>query len=69
MTYLLSNIGLYPCILEYLNKSSLYHQLHDKDIKISIWKQIKLSIDIMKGISYLHQSNPKFIHRDLKSHK
>ncbi len=56
-------------ILEYLIKSSLYHQLHEKNIKIPIYLQIKLSIDIMKGISYLHQSNPKIIHRDLKSHK
>ena len=56
-------------ILEYLIKSSLYHQLHEKKIKIPIYLQIKLSIDIMKGISYLHQSNPKIIHRDLKSHK
>lgn len=56
-------------ILEYLIKSSLYHQLHEKNIKIPQWLQIKLSIDIMKGILYLHQSNPKLIHRDLKSHK
>ena len=56
-------------ILEYLIKSSLYYQLHEKNIKIPLWLQIKLSIDIMKGISYLHQLNPKIIHRDLKSHK
>ena len=56
-------------ILEYLIKSSLYHQLHELKNKIPIYLQIKLSIDIMKGISYLHQSNPKLIHRDLKSHK
>ena len=56
-------------ILEYLIKSSLYHQLHEKNVSIPQWLQIKLSIDIIKGISYLHQSNPKLIHRDLKSHK
>lgn len=56
-------------ILEYLIKSSLYHQLHEKNVSIPQWLQIKLSIDIMKGILYLHQSNPKLIHRDLKSHK
>ena len=56
-------------ILEYLIKSSLYHQLHEKNIKLPIWLQIKLSIDIMKGILYLHQSNPKLIYRDLNSHK
>ena len=56
-------------ILEYLIRSSLYHQLHEKNVKIPLYLQIKLSMDIMKGINYLHQSNPKLIHRDLKSHK
>ena len=64
-----TNEGNELMILEYLIKSSLYHQLHEKKTKIPQWLQIKLSIDIMKGILYLHQSNPKLIHRDLKSHK
>ncbi len=56
-------------VLEYMNRSSLYHQLHEKSIQIPLWLQIKLGMDIMKGINYLHHLNPKVMHRDLKSHK
>ena len=63
------NDGNEIMILEYLIKSSLYHQIHEKKIRLPLWLQIKLSMDIMKGLLYLHQLNPKLIHRDLKSHK
>lgn len=56
-------------VLEYLPCSSLFHQVHDLNIRIPVWQQIHIAIDIANALNYLHQSSPKIIHRDLKSAK
>lgn len=58
----------YTIVMEYLPLGSLYNQLHEQKVKLNVWTQIKLATDISNGLNYLHQSKPKIVHRDLKSH-
>lgn len=57
------------CIVtEYMSQGSLYHLLHDPNIKIS-WEMVrKIALDAARGMAYLHLRTPAIIHRDLKSH-
>lgn len=57
------------CIVtEYMSQGSLYHLLHDPNVKIS-WEQVrKIALDAARGMAYLHLRTPAIIHRDLKSH-
>jgi hypothetical protein len=68
--------GSFAIVMEYMNIGSLYSFLRDfregkkNDLGIDVrsWEfRIKISLDVAKGMSYLHQSNPPIIHRDLKS--
>jgi len=55
-------------VMEYMSRGSLYHILHDKTIELS-WDIIRrIMIDAAKGMTYLHNSQPVIVHRDLKSH-
>ena len=57
------------CVLtEFCAGGNLFSLLHEKqNIKLS-WKQrYKMTIQIVKGMNYLHSFNPPIIHRDLKS--
>jgi len=57
------------CILtEYMEKGSLYRLLHDEEMIIPFVLVRKFSVDVAKGMVYLHNSNPVILHRDLKSH-
>lgn len=57
------------CIVtEYMSQGSLYHLLHDPNVKIS-WEMVrKIALDAARGMAYLHLRTPAIIHRDLKSH-
>lgn len=59
----------YCLILEYLERGSLSHILHEKKIKLDFSIQLKLCQNIALGLNYLHSLRPKIIHRDLKSPK
>ncbi|EFA81968.1 protein tyrosine kinase [Heterostelium album PN500] len=53
---------------EYMPRGSLYSILHDPKISLS-WALIRnMCLDAVRGIIYLHNSNPVILHRDLKSH-
>jgi len=46
----------------------LYRLLHDEEIIVPFVLVRKFSLDVAKGMVYLHNSNPVILHRDLKSH-
>ena len=57
--------GKYWIIMEFCKRGSLFRLLRDHDFPLN-WKFRKeLSIDILKGIYYLHDL--KIVHRDIKS--
>ena len=55
-------------VTEFCAGDTLFRLLHqDKQIKLS-WKQkIKMCRDVAHGMTYLHESEPPILHRDLKS--
>lgn len=55
-------------VMEFMSRGSLYRIIHDKSVDLP-WQRIRhMSLDIAKGMNYLHGSDPIIIHRDLKSH-
>eukprot|EP00825_Cyclidium_porcatum_P024929 TRINITY_DN27247_c0_g1_i1.p1 TRINITY_DN27247_c0_g1~~TRINITY_DN27247_c0_g1_i1.p1 ORF type:complete len:343 (-),score=44.88 TRINITY_DN27247_c0_g1_i1:275-1303(-) len=54
-------------VMEYCELGSLQSFLRAKDRKLSWVQQKSLALDCAKAIGYLHQCNPKIIHRDIKS--
>lgn len=55
-------------VMEFMSRGSLYRIIHDKAIDLP-WLRLKqMSLDIARGMNYLHCSDPIIIHRDLKSH-
>jgi len=55
--------------MEYMDQGSLTAYLHNisKTEKLSFKTQVKLALDIAKGMQYLHSTTPPLVHRDLKS--
>ena len=52
-------------VMEYLPKKDLLYYINEK--RISLNKKIKITIDILKGLAYLHNRRPSYIiHRDIK---
>ena len=52
-------------VMEYLPKKDLLYYINEK--RISNNKKIKITIDILKGLAYLHNRRPSYIiHRDIK---
>jgi serine/threonine protein kinase len=58
-------------LMEYMNYGSLYEIINDHNIKLSKANIISISIQIAKGMNYLHNFKSKYfnnlIHGDLKS--
>jgi len=57
------------CIVtEFMPRGNLFNIIHDKNIDLQ-WSMVrKITLDICKGMSYLHGCTPPLIHRDLKPH-
>ncbi|CAF4050469.1 unnamed protein product [Rotaria sp. Silwood1] len=54
-------------ITEYMSLGSLYKLLHEDNLVLSWSQQQSISLQIAKGINYLHQLQPSVLHRDIKS--
>ncbi|RYH05271.1 hypothetical protein EON65_45175 [archaeon] len=61
--------GCLGLVMEYMDRGSLHHCLHDKPegeiYPTSLVSKLKCSLDIADGMRFLHASN--IVHRDLKS--
>jgi len=54
-------------VLEFCSRGSLWNVLHDKNINMPWSLRKKISLDIAKGVLYLHSFEIPVLHRDLKS--
>ena len=57
------------CIVtEFIGGGSLYSLLHVEHQRVYLTWLLRIALDVARGMSYLHGSQPKIIHRDLSSH-
>lgn len=54
-------------LTEFLPRGSLYRLLHRSGTQIDEKIRIKMALDVVRGMNYLHTSHPTVVHRDLKS--
>ncbi|CAI9769151.1 unnamed protein product [Fraxinus pennsylvanica] len=54
-------------LIEFLPRGSLYKLLHRPNIQIDEKRRIRMSLDVAKGLNYLHMSQPIIVHCDLKT--
>ena len=54
-------------VLEYCSNKSLWSVLQNKSVPLSWEDRKRLSLEIARGMNYLHSSSTPIIHRDLKS--
>eukprot|EP01102_Stenamoeba_stenopodia_P016672 TRINITY_DN584_c0_g1_i2.p1 TRINITY_DN584_c0_g1~~TRINITY_DN584_c0_g1_i2.p1 ORF type:complete len:364 (-),score=55.04 TRINITY_DN584_c0_g1_i2:127-1218(-) len=54
-------------MMEYIPHGNLYDVLHDSSKQIGWRSVMKIASDIASGMSFLHNMDPPFLHRDLKT--
>ncbi|KAF5207585.1 Serine/threonine-protein kinase EDR1 [Thalictrum thalictroides] len=54
-------------LTEFLPRGSLYRLLHRPNLQIDEKRRLRMALDVVKGMNYLHTSHPTIVHRDLKS--
>ncbi|PIA49567.1 hypothetical protein AQUCO_01300394v1 [Aquilegia coerulea] len=54
-------------VTEFLPRGSLFKTLHRNSQALDIRRRLRMSLDVARGMNYLHHRNPPIIHRDLKS--
>eukprot|EP00002_Diphylleia_rotans_P040600 TRINITY_DN9669_c0_g1_i2.p1 TRINITY_DN9669_c0_g1~~TRINITY_DN9669_c0_g1_i2.p1 ORF type:complete len:1419 (-),score=212.66 TRINITY_DN9669_c0_g1_i2:308-4564(-) len=59
--------GFLCLVSELMQQGTLYDVLHDSKKRLSLQTKLFFMIEIVKGMNYLHSSNPPILHRDLKS--
>ncbi|ELR14068.1 protein kinase domain containing protein [Acanthamoeba castellanii str. Neff] len=57
--------GQFRIVTELL-EGDLYDLIHKQKVKLSLFQKMKLAKDAALGMNWLHHSNPRIIHRDLK---
>jgi serine/threonine protein kinase len=57
----------FAIVMEFIPYGNLHHYLRDKTKPLDWSLRLKIALDIAKGMYYLHDATPPFIHRDLKS--
>ncbi|KAM9980433.1 hypothetical protein ACTFIZ_004439 [Dictyostelium cf. discoideum] len=57
-------LNTYGIVVDYHPKGSLNNYIHNKNIKLSMVQNIRISLDISRACSFLHKNG--IIHRDLK---
>ncbi|XP_050411148.2 serine/threonine-protein kinase TNNI3K [Patella vulgata] len=58
----------FAIVTQYISGGSLYSLLHEQKRLIDIQSKLTISIDVAKGMEYLHNLPQPIIHRDLNSH-
>lgn len=59
-------VNQYQLVTEFLEKGSLFDQIHKKKTTFTEAQQFEIIDDIVKGMVYLHNMK-QMLHRDLKS--
>ncbi|KAF9614613.1 hypothetical protein IFM89_019590 [Coptis chinensis] len=54
-------------LTEFYPRGSLYRLLHRPNLQIDEKRRLRMALDVVKGMNYLHTSHPTIVHRDLKS--
>lgn len=54
-------------ITEFCPRGSLYRLLHRPNRELDERRRLRMALDVVKGMNYLHRSSPPIVHRDLKS--
>ena len=66
MSSFLTTFTMYVCRLQYINGGTLEELLRDSSMELPWLLRMQLSLDIARGMEYLHQHG--MLHRDLNSH-
>ncbi|PHT57957.1 hypothetical protein CQW23_00320 [Capsicum baccatum] len=54
-------------VTEYMPRGCLFKALHKNNQPLDLKRRLRMSLDVSRGMSYLHRRNPPIVHRDLKS--
>ncbi|MCL7033660.1 hypothetical protein MKW94_027581 [Papaver nudicaule] len=54
-------------VTEFLPRGSLFKTLHKNKEALDIRRRLRMALDVVRGMNYLHHRNPPIVHRDLKS--
>ncbi|XP_058108185.1 probable serine/threonine-protein kinase SIS8 isoform X3 [Magnolia sinica] len=54
-------------VTEFLPRGSLYRIIHRPNNQLDERRRLKMSLDVARGMNYLHNFKPVIVHRDLKS--
>ncbi|KAF9616909.1 hypothetical protein IFM89_032871 [Coptis chinensis] len=54
-------------VTEFLPRGSLFKTLHRNSQALDIRRRLRMSLDVARGMNYLHRRIPPIVHRDLKS--
>ncbi|KAL5727643.1 hypothetical protein ACHQM5_000817 [Ranunculus cassubicifolius] len=54
-------------VTEFLPRGSLFRTLHKSNQALDVRKRLRMSLDVARGMNYLHHRSPPIVHRDLKS--
>ncbi|KAJ4954477.1 hypothetical protein NE237_011260 [Protea cynaroides] len=54
-------------VTEFLPRGSLFKTLQKKNFPLDMRRRLRMSLDVARGMNYLHNRNPPIVHRDLKS--
>lgn len=54
-------------VTEFLPRGSLYRLIHRSNGHLDERRQMRMALDVARGMNYLHNSTPVIVHRDLKS--
>jgi serine/threonine protein kinase len=53
-------------VTELVDRGDLRSLLSNRDVNLSLYTRMLMALDIVSGMSWLHGSEPKIIHHDLK---
>ncbi|XP_042411269.1 probable serine/threonine-protein kinase SIS8 isoform X2 [Zingiber officinale] len=54
-------------VTEFLHRGSLFRLIHRPNNQLDERRRLRMSLDIARGMNYLHNCTPIIVHRDLKS--